>query len=217
MNFRHLMALFGVSLPLCVLLRVLQLKFTIEENTGFINPEFFLISVLIMVIIFIAVAVVVFVSFAAKTAKRKPSVIKPGLSIVSLCVSASAIYEFIEALKPTAVNMWYNNLFVVLSLAAALFFIALSVKNIYDYPLPKLFYILPVLYMVVKLISMFISISSLALISDNVFMILSYCCILLFWLYYSKVENEVECEKSRKLMLVSGMTATMLCAVNSLP
>lgn len=217
MKFGHVMLFFGISLPACVLLRVMQLRFAVEENTGFIIQNLSSISAFIMAVIFIAVLMAAVLAYTAKATVKESSGIRPGLSVASLAVSASVIYEFVEVVGATAVNMWYDNLFVVLSLAAALFFIAYSVKNIYDYPFPSLLYIIPALYMLAKLVKMFISISTLALITDNIFIIFGYCAILLFWLYCSKAVNGIETEKSQKKMLCAGLVTVMLCVVSSVP
>ena len=65
MKFRHSVTLFCVCLPVCLILRALQLIFTIDEKTGFIKQQYTGISVAITLVILAGVASVGLISFAA--------------------------------------------------------------------------------------------------------------------------------------------------------
>ena len=56
MRYRHTMTLFGISLPICLILRVLQSVFTIDSSTGFIKQQYSDISTVIMLVIFAGIA-----------------------------------------------------------------------------------------------------------------------------------------------------------------
>ena len=69
MRYRYTMNLFYIALPICLLLRTIQLIFTIDETTGFIKQQYSSISTVVMIVICAAVAAVGLLGFAGDEIK----------------------------------------------------------------------------------------------------------------------------------------------------
>ena len=63
----------------------------------------------------------------------------------------------------------------------------------------------------------FINTSSLAHISDNVLLLAAYCAVLIFFLNYAKLYNNIDNEKNFRKMLASGLVSASLSLTQSLP
>lgn len=235
MKFRHAMIVLSAALPVCVVLRALQLIFTIDSSTGFIKQSYNTMAVAITIIVCVAVAVVSALAIAVDKVKTKPQAPKPVLAVACLLVSGmfvfntvANIYKIIETafwqetLTQNIINAfnsvaWYDSVLLILSVLSALCFAAYGLKNIYDYNM-SIALVVPVLYYIVKLISIFVSTSSLALITENVFLIFTNCVLLWFIFEFASFENQMgDTNKKPKKLFASGLAAVMLCAMTSLP
>ena len=235
MKFRHAMIVLSAALPVCVVLRALQLIFTIDSSTGFIKQSYNTMALAITVIVCVAVAVVSALAIAVDKVKIKLQAPKPVLAVACLLVSGmfvfnavTDIYKIIETafwqetLVKNVINAfnsvaWYDSVLLILSVLSALCFAAYGLKNIYDYNM-SIAFVVPVLYYIVKLISIFVSTSSLALVTENVFLILTNCVLLWFIFEFASFENQMgDANKKPKKLFASGLAAVMLCAMTSLP
>ena len=217
MKFRHIMYFFLITLPLCVLLRTLQLIFTIEGTTGFIKRQYNGISIGILVVIIAAIAVV---SVTAASVNRPPydrHNMRPGLALFSIALGVAFIYELTQFVGEVNVNLLQNFVFIVLCFLSALFFMAYGITNVYYFKLPPILFVIPVLYSVAKLVVSFISVSAIALITDNVFMLLANSAILIFMLEFAKYANNINDEVNYKKLLASGISAVILCFTSTIP
>lgn len=235
MKYRHAMIVLCASLPVCVVLRALQLIFTIDSSTGFIKQQYTAMAIAISVIVCVATAVVGALAVAVDKIKIRQQEPKPILSIGCMLVAGmfvfnmvtsvyaklrtiiwhtSFIKNIVELFKSMA---WYDSLLLILMVLTALVFVAYGLKNIYNYNMSMLL-VVPVVYFVVKLISIFVNTSSLALITENVFLIFTNSVLLWFIFEFASFENQVgDTEKMPKKLFASGLVAVVLCAVTSLP
>ncbi len=203
-------------MPICVLLRTIQLLFTIDSDTGFIKHQYNEIAVLITFVVFAAVATLSALSTATDDVKRNPRRVKPVIAAAGILMSGMHIYEAIAGIN-LSVNR-YGILLIFLNLLSALVFVAFSVKNIYDYKYPAIILVIPTAYYVVKLIYLFISTSSLALVTENIFLLFTNSAILFFMFEFACFENKIgDISKKPKKLFLSGILATMMCAVTALP
>lgn len=217
MKFRHIMTFFLITLPFCVALRSLQLIFTVENNTGFIKQQYSGISAGIMVVIFAAIAVLSVTAMAVNRPPYDKHNMRPGLALFSIAVSVVFIYELTQIVGSMNVNLWQNFLLIVLCFLSALFFMAYGITNVYYFKIPPILYLIPVFYSLIKLIVSFVSVASIALISDNVFMLLTNSAILVFMLEFAKYANNINNESNYKKLLGTGMAAVTLCFTSTLP
>ena len=217
MKHRHALMLLSVALPICVLLRAIQICFTVDSATGFIKQQYSVISVLITVIICAAVASIGLLATTLEGVKQNSVKPRPAVAIASALAGGMFIYQTVAGFS-AAYGAWYDMLLVLLSLASAFVFVAYGLKNIYEYKFPSLILVIPVVYYVVKLISVFVSTSALALVTENIFLIFTNSVLLWFTFEFASFENEIgDTAKKPKRLFASGLAAVILCAVASLP
>lgn len=216
MRYRHTMTLFGISLPICLILRVLQSVFTIDSSTGFIKQQYSDISTVIMLVIFAGIASVGLmglISDGVVMRKKNKNIL---LSVAAFAVGAVFLFD-IAASASVVAGAWYDMLILLLGAVCSAVFIAYGLKNVYSYNFPSMLLVLPVIYYVVKLISVFVSTSDLALVTENIFLLFTNGSLLLFMFEFAKIENEIdETPKPKKFFAVSLITV-MFCEIQAIP
>ncbi len=217
MKFKKIVLLFSAALPVCIVMRLLQLIHIVEIKTGFFKQEFENEGLYMMTIIFafaIAVAIFSFTAHRAPDAPPKPNIF---MSIASVLISLSILFELFTEKFPTVVKGWQIALLNVTGITAAVFFFAFSMKLFFSFKLPKICFIIPTAYFVLRVICDFTAISSLALISDNLLLVFSYSAALLFMLNFAKLYNGIDSEYNFRKLMASGLTAVILCFTQSVP
>lgn len=218
MKHRHALMLFGITLPICVLLRTIQMIFTIDSKTGFIKQQYSAVGITITVVICAAVASIGLLTATIDGKKQNQKQVRPVIAIASALTSGMFVYQTVAGLTQQRGGAWYDMLLVLLAFASAVVFLAYGFKNIYDYKMPPIMLIVPVLYYIVKLISVFVSTSALSLVTENVFLIFTCSVLLWFMFEFACFENEIgDSNKRPKRLFASGLAAVLLCAVTSLP
>lgn len=217
MRYKHIMLSLGVSLPICVMLRTYQLLFMIEGKTGFVGKNYTFLSAAVMVVIFAAIAInAVLGTTVHRSVKEMPKV-NLFLGISAMLLGGAIVCDAIGSVIDAPFIGWQTALFVVMGCVCAIWFMAYGVKAVYNYELPTITYIIPVVYWAAKFIVLFTSISPLTLITDNVFVIISYCAVLVFMLEFAKVANNIDRSTTYKKLMASGIASVMLCFVSALP
>lgn len=218
MKHRHTIILLCVSTVVCVILRVLQLAFTIDSETGFVKQQYATISLAITIIVCAATASVVFLAAWANETKQKNEVFRPAVAGSSIFTGVMFMYQSIINMTLLGKGVGNGMVFVLLALLCALVFAAYGAREIFEYKMPPIILVIPVVYYIAKLISVFISTAKLALVTENVFTLFTNCVILWFVLEFAKFENQIgEWEKSPKKLFSSGIAVVMMCAVTTLP
>ncbi len=218
MRFRHAMLVMYITLPICALLRLIQMVFTIDRTTGFIKQPYTVISTIITVIIFAGIIAVAFL--AASTDGINPKAIKhrPIAAAASMLVGGMFVYQTVSDIASFKSTSWVDTLSMLLGLLSAGVFIAYGVKNVYKYNMPSMTMLIPTLFYVFKLINLFINASKLALVTENVFLIFTNSIVLLFMFELASFENDIgEAEKHHKKLFAYGVATVMMCATTSLP
>lgn len=218
MRYRHAMMLFSAALPLCVLLRTIQLIFTIDDGTGFIKQQYSGISTIMMVVIYVAVATTGAVSFAADGIKAKNEKLKPVMAVISALTGGMFLFDTVTAFSSYESGSWHGMLLMMLGFASAVVFVAYGIKNIYHYNMPSMTLIIPVFYHIIRLINIFVGTSSLALTAENILLLVTNGALMLFMFEFAKFENNIDnSDKKTKKFLGIGMAAAMLCGVSGVP
>lgn len=216
MKNRHTLILWCVATPICVMLRAIQLIFTIDGTTGFIKQQYTAISILITVIVCAAVASMSMLAASVDEIKERPDGKHPSVSIACVLTGGMFIYQTVAGVA--LLNAWYDILLVLLTLMSVFVFVAYGLRNVYDYKMPAIMLVIPVLYYVVKLISVFVSTSALALVTENIFLIFTNSVLLWFMYEFASFENRIgDVAKKPKRLFASGLAAAMLCAVTAIP
>ena len=216
MKLNKIFVFFAAALPISVLLRLFQIRFTVDMATGFFKREEAAVGILLLCLIGAAcLALAIFSRFAF----RMPEIRKKNLpeAIASLLCAGALIYELASESFAGTVLSWQLTLLTLVGIAAVLVFLAHSASLFAGFPLPKILFLIPPFYFIVQIICTFTSISSLALISDYILLMATYCVGLLFFLNYGKLQNDVDPEHTFRKFLGSGLCFTLLAATQSLP
>lgn len=217
MRHRHALVLLAITAPICVVLRVIQMCFIIDEKTGFANQTYSTINFGIMIIICASALAMALLAINVEGTKQVKKELHPSMAVSSALAGGMFLYQTVSAFSGQA-TAWYDILLVALALASTFVFLAYGLKNIYDYDMPAIILIAPVLYYIVRLISVFVSTSELALVTENVFLIFTSSVLLWFMYELAPFENGIGAtEKAPKKLFASGMAAIILCAVTSIP
>ena len=216
MKHNHIINLLWISIPICALLRLLQILFTIDGTTGFINQQYSDIGTLISLIIFAAVAAMGVMAYFAEGPSKPEPALRPILAFT--CTLTGGMFIFATVSGISTFNSWHSILLVLLSLMSAFVFILFGLKNIYSYNFSPILLIVPTLYYIVKLINLFLTTSAIALVSENIFLLFTNSAVLWFLFEFAQYENNFgDPKKTYKKIFASGICAVMLCIITGLP
>ncbi|MGN0494298.1 MAG: hypothetical protein ACI4F7_11670 [Acutalibacteraceae bacterium] len=217
MKYNKILLFFGITLPLCVLLRTLELFFTVETETGFFKNEFKSIGVYLLILIIAIAASLAIICFTGHRNPEHPPKTNPFMSAAAILTAFSIGAELYNESFSGTVMKWQLTLLMVTGLAAAVYFFLYGLTGFIDLRLPALASVIPALYLVMRIICSFTSISSLALISDNVLLLAAYCLLLLFFLSFGKLYCGIGAENEFRKLMAMGLTATVLCFTQAVP
>lgn len=211
MKLNKIMAFFCIGLPICVCLRIFQIIFTIEFETGFYINEFETIGKVILIAIIVFCALLwLYSSRYYKAPEKSPeynmllSVSSVGLAVVTVAqafMESSYIYTF----------AWQNLLIKIVGIITALYFLGFAAKYYVNFKFPPMLHIIPCIFMILRTAFIFINTSALAHISDNVLILAAYCAVLVFFVNFAKLYNDVDAENNFKKILASGLVSAVLC------
>lgn len=236
MKYRHAMTLLLVSLPICVILRIIQTVYTLDVGTGFIKPQYSTIALLISIIVCAATAAVALLTAIADIKCKESTTPQLAIAISSLLLGGMLIYRMVattsaklqtiawqESFVKNAMILfksiaWYDGLLLILTVLSAIVFFVYGLRNISSFKMPTVMLAIPVFYFIVKLISVFVSTSSLALVTENVFLVFTNSAVLWFMFEFSNFENGVgDANKKIKKIFASGVASTILCSTMAIP
>ncbi len=216
MKQKKIMLFFFMALPISLILRLLQLCFTIETNTGFyINETKNFGPIILLVILLCTLSVAIF-SWQTYIRPNNPPKTTKIMSISSFALSLSVFAELIFNNSPISIQ-WQSTLLKLLSLATVAYFILYGLTPYIKVKIPEIASSITVLYIIIRMICDFTTISKLALISDNILLIFSYCSVLTFFLNFTKLYCNTVNDKTFKVILSSGLVSVILCFTNSIP
>lgn len=217
MKLNKIMAFFCIGLPICVCLRIFQIVFTIELETGFYVNQFATIGKIISAVIFGFCAILCWFAFKYYKAPENPPKQNIVLSVISLCLAAATILQAFGESNYVITFSWQIWLIRILGVVATAYFVMYGLKYRIDFKFPPILHIIPCLFMIARTAFIFINTSSLAHISDNVLILAAYCSVLIFFVNYAKLYNDIDNEKNFRKMLGSGLVCANLALTQSLP
>ena len=216
MKQNNIMLFFLIALPVCLVLRFLQLCFTIESNTGFFINETKNFGPILLLMILLCTSSVAVFSWLTFVRPNNPPKTTMFMSISSFALSLSVFVELVFNNAVAAIS-WQSALLKLLSFAVIAYFIVFALSKFIEIQIPEIASSVTVLYTIIRMICDFTSISKLALISDNILLIFSYCAVLTFFLNYTKLACHTDNDKSFKVILSSGLASVVLCFTSSIP
>lgn len=217
MKYKRILNFFAIALICGIVVRTFQVVYTIDGSTGFFKSNYAEFGFKMMVFICALLVLIAVMGASVRRCPRKLLKVNPILGILSIALSVATVYEISTVVLSSRVPNWQVVLFNLSGYLAAAFFAAYGIKAFYDYRLPHPLYILPVIFWIIKLIYTFTAISTLSLITDNIFMLACYCAVLIFMLEFAKLANNIDMKWNFKKILSSGLSAVYLCFVFSVP
>lgn len=214
MQYKNVVILFSIGLPVGIILRLIQLNFIVEAKTGFFSPEFSVFGYAILALFFIIALLFVISSFVThRCPEHTPSVNIP-LSISSFI---AAIGVFANTFFSKSTTSFQSALLNISAICTIAFFISLGVKAYIDFNLPKFTFLFPCIYFILDIIKEFTTVSSIAVISDNILLIAALCSLMVFSLQFAKLYNDTDEEYNFRKLLASGLVSSFFCYVQSIP
>lgn len=216
MKHRQIINLLYVAVPVCVLLRIMQLKFTIDATTGFIKQPYRDISMLISFVVFAAIIAMCVLAYFSESVSVKTSSTQP--IVAFSCVLTGGLFVCDSVSSVVEINDIYSIFLILLGLISAVAFILFGIEKIYPLVFPKALLIAPTVYYIVKLIKLFVSTSELSLVTENIFLLFTHSALLCFVFEFASYENNFgDSARRQKKLFACGITSTMLCIVTALP
>lgn len=217
MKHKNIVAFFSVSLLFSMSIRIIQLMFMIEPDTGFVKPEYGnLQTALTAGLFFIIIA---FTVFSALSRRRPLDIeelpIKPLGVFAAVTAAAQLIEVAILALSSTFDIS--NMLMMLFLLLSSSFFILFSISIFTGNRIPMFASVFPVILYVYKLVASFISYTGIANISENMFDVAMLCVTLFFFLLHGKYLSEVTSPKKSRIIFPVGLVASLFCFLCTIP
>lgn len=216
MKFNKVIVFFTISTVLSIITRFFQINYTVDFKNGFFYQEYTGLGYFIIAFIFTFALITVLFSFSSHRRPKSPPSNSVFLGICSFILALSIVFEAFNEFLLTSNNI-QTLLFKVFGILAAVYFIALGLKQFIDIPLPNMLSLIPAVYVIFVIVLNFTAISSLALITDNIFLLSAYCIVLLFFINFAKLYNTLETEGNFKKLLATGLSGSLLCFTQSIP
>ena len=137
MKYEKILLFSSIALPAVVLMRFLQLFFTVDVKTGFFKSEYEDAGRCLLVLIALgcaAVAVLCLTSHRNPENPPKKSLVTAVFSFITAAVTAIEIFS--ESFAGTVMR-WQSSLLMLMGLAAAAFFVAYGISLISDFTLDE--------------------------------------------------------------------------------
>lgn len=217
MKYKHIMTVFFISLALSLGLRTYEIVTLTDSVTGFVGYEYTTVAAILTgVIAFLAAAVTI----CAVTVKRNPVKLPKTslmLSIASFLLAFGILFDVANVYFSSNVPSWQAALVNISGLVSVVFLVCYGVTAFASFHLPRVSFIAPVIYWLFKLVCVFTSISSISLLTDYAFMMLSICATLLFMFEFAKIANKIDLKISYKRMLITGLLASFFSILTVVP
>ncbi len=215
MKFDKILKIFLVALPVCVVLRVLQTVFTIEYGNGFYIEEYKGLGISIMAIFLLTCLILGYISFRAYVIPEKLPIIEWPLAVSSVLLGGSLFAEAVFEALPETMVLWQVAIIKLAGCFCGVYFLMFGLQKVKEIKISSITHILPVVYLIVRAVITFINISSLAVISDNVILITGYCLLMLFFINFARLYNNLGNESTFRKILAFSLTSAVCCFIQS--
>lgn len=217
MKYKKIIFLFALFLPVSIVLRLVQLSFTVDYKTGFFVKQFESNGEAMLWVVLALCFVPALFALISHRNPEKPTEPNVFLSTASFLMSTAVLYElFFEKFSNTVMS-WQILAVKTTGMLTAVFFALYGLERFISFKLPRIFTAIPTLYFIFRIICDFTSISALALISENLLVMLAYCSVLLFLLQFAKLYNGLDTEYNFRKLLATGLASIVLCFTQTVP
>lgn len=212
-ELKKLIALTGVGAVCAVILRVLQIVFMLEADSGFFKKGFETIGNVTTASIIFIIGVCTIYGACYKWDAPEKAVTTKTFGVLHFVLSAAIIYESLFSNVSADTQAWKILLQILFGLCAALILAIRGYGAFYpnkEMPILTTAYIL---FWLIRVIITFSSYLSASVISENIFEMAALCCALVFFFNYSALENGVSVSRRKKTILPSAIAALLSGAV----
>ena len=217
MNIRKISLYFLAALPLCVCARFFQITETLDYENGFFINGKETFGYFLLLVILVLCAMVAVVSFKVDDIPKQHPKRSWLLAISASFVSLRLFWELFGEVMSFAMPAWQVLVVKFVTVITAIYFLILLVQKLLGFRISPMFHIIPAVYAIIKTIFTFINISALSVISDNIFLMASYCLLMLFFINYARIYNGVERKVASKKVVAWGLVASVICITFSMP
>lgn len=217
MNFKKLTFGFSLALIAATLTRVLQIIFLVEYTNGFYIMDKGLLGSLCLGFIGLVCVVLVFLVFKAEKITITPPKTDKWLAIISVIVAVTLFKEILGENMPMIMPAWQVLLLKMVTMFTAVYFVVICLQGILGFKMPPISHVIPIIYAIVKTIFTFINFSSLALISDNILLLAAYSSLMLLFISYGKLYNNIIEKNGAKKILATAFTTAVITITASVP
>ena len=218
MKLNKIMFFFILALPISIVLRGLQLLFTVDYVTGFYYGSKETVGIILLILILLSAFFMGFFARQVFTRPENPPKANIFTSLFSLLVCGAIFNEnFIQAF-PVSALPWQIAILKITAVLISVYLLCVPLSLIFKFQIPPLLSVCPIIYLLMKIICDFTVVSKLAFISDNILMVAAYCLILLFFLNFGKLCNGID-DAGFKKILSYGLPAVILsltCSITNL-
>lgn len=217
MNYGKLKKIFFLLLAGGLLFRLISVVFTIDGKTGFINPDYFASGILLSVLSLACVIASAVMSFLCKetgNVKVKGGAVS---GVLALLISGLSIVDILAMQYSSYFPTWQISVVIIMGVLNAVFFLYYAIMIVLGVKILPGLYVIPLLFSIIKLIRFFAITSSITIITDNIFAVLYYSLAVLFMLELVSVANNITGRAKPKILLATGLSASMLSVINSVP
>ncbi len=198
-------------IAIALALRLVQIFAITEKDTGFYKNSIWGTIVTVLIGLIIAA-----VAMWVRRVKIDVSGYNGGALINTFIlgfVTVSLLYETVFEWFAVQGFAWQIISMKSVGILTAAYFAAMLFKGFYKFNIPDLCHTLPAIYFVIRIICSFINISSLSLITENIFLMASFCCALLFFISYASLKCKVRVGK--KSLCTRAVLAFSVCFATS--
>lgn len=217
MHYKNIKMSFWFALFIITFLRMMQFFNCLDPITGFIKPDYKFLGFGILVSILVITVVVMCLSFTIKRCPVKVPRLTKVSGAISLILALCILYSLTRLGYSASVPYWQPLILKITGALAAVFFGALFVKSLKDFPIPAICFVAPALYFLAKLIYVFTATSVIALISDNVLYLATCIFTLLFMFEFCVAKIQTEESNVYKKIAITGFPAVLLSISTSIP
>lgn len=216
MKYKKIMTFFAVAAPIEILIRTFQVLFMLDDK-GFSLPRYRDMGYKMLVVAIFGALVSMGLGFITHRCPESMPKMKPMLMAATILLGVWTIADvFIFPLSATA-PIWQIIILKFLAVLSGILWIVFAFNKYLPFKLPPLLFVIPLLFWVVRLINAFTTLNTLALTTGHVFLLVSYCAVLVFMLEFAKQINGIDKEYNFKKLLASGIGAISFCGIFSVP
>lgn len=167
------------------LIRLLQIFWVIDFKTGFYESKYTALGIGLTIFTAIMCGCAALLANNTYDIDINGSVSSRVTSVFSGVLSIALLYELFSEKFVIQGAMWQVVLMKIFGWAAACYFAISALARLVNFKMPDISHTVPAFYMIIRIICTFINISSLSLIAENIFLLASYSCALLFFVSYA--------------------------------